>query len=103
MTSLYTPDRAYLAETMQEAIELGEPIEGAFSRNRSFSKKFRRYGHYVPRGQVGEQKILQEEVHSESPTSPKADTVPNVGLSPQDMAWGDYGSSDAGKHDERWL
>ncbi len=28
-------------------------MEGAFSRNRSFKKKLRRYGQYVPRGQRG--------------------------------------------------
>lgn len=35
------------------AIEAGEPIEGAFSRNRSFRKKLKKYGQYVPRGQAG--------------------------------------------------
>ena len=37
----------------REAVEAGQPIEGAFSRNRSFSKKFKRYGRYVPAGQTG--------------------------------------------------
>ena len=31
----------------------GEPVEGAFSRKRSFRKKLRKYGEYVPRGEVG--------------------------------------------------
>ena len=36
----------------RDAVEAGEPVEGAFSRNRSFRKKFKRYGKYVPRGQT---------------------------------------------------
>jgi hypothetical protein len=39
----------------RDAIEAGEPIEGAFSRNRSFRKKLKKYGQYVPRGQAGPQ------------------------------------------------
>lgn len=39
----------------REAIEAGVPIEGAFSRNRSFRKKLKKYGQYVPRGQTGPQ------------------------------------------------
>ena len=31
----------------------GEPVEGAFSRKRSFSKKAKRYGQYVARGERG--------------------------------------------------
>ncbi len=34
-------------------MESEQPVEGAFSRNRSFRKKFKRYGKYVPRGQAG--------------------------------------------------
>lgn len=52
VTSLYSPDRQHLAEAVKNAIEADEPIEGAFSRNRSFAKKFRKYGQYVPRGQT---------------------------------------------------
>lgn len=51
VTSLYSPDRAPLAEAVKAAIEADQPVEGAFSRNRSFSKKFKKYGQYVPRGQ----------------------------------------------------
>ena len=36
----------------RHAVEAGKPVEGAFSRNRSFRKKFKRYGKYVPRGQT---------------------------------------------------
>lgn len=39
-----------LAGAIQSCMEAGEPVEGAFSRNRSFRKKFKRYGKYVPRG-----------------------------------------------------
>jgi len=52
VTSLYTPNHAVLAEAIKEAVDAGEPIEGAFSRNRSFSKKVKKYGKYVPRGQT---------------------------------------------------
>ena len=31
----------------------GQPVEGAFSRKRSFRKKMKKYGEYVPRGQEG--------------------------------------------------
>lgn len=51
VTSLYSPDRKPLAEAVKAAIEADLPVEGAFSRNRSFSKKFKKYGQYVPRGQ----------------------------------------------------
>ncbi len=52
VTSLYFPEQAILAEAIRAAIDAGEPIEGAFSRNRSFKKKVRKYGKYVPRGVV---------------------------------------------------
>lgn len=53
MTSLISPDKAVLAGAIQAAVEAGQPVEGAFSRNRSFRKKLRKYGDYVPRGQQG--------------------------------------------------
>ena len=31
----------------------GLPVEGAFSRNRSFRNKLKKYGTFVPRGQEG--------------------------------------------------
>ena len=42
-------------------------MEGAFSRNRSFSNKFRKYGAYVPRGEVGpeEQRRKQQQLRRE--------------------------------------
>ena len=52
VTSLYLPEQAILAEAIRAAIDGGEPIEGAFSRNRSFSKKVKKYGKYVPRGEA---------------------------------------------------
>jgi superfamily II DNA/RNA helicase len=51
VSSLYQPDNAALAQALRQFIEAGEPIEGAFSRNRSFSKKLKEYGKFVPRGQ----------------------------------------------------
>ena len=55
VTSLYSPDRKPLADAVKAAIQADRPIEGAFSRNRSFSKKYKKYGQYVPRGQTGPQ------------------------------------------------
>lgn len=52
VTSLYLPQQAVLAEALKAAVEAGEPVEGAFSRNRSFAKKVRKYGRYVPRGEA---------------------------------------------------
>jgi hypothetical protein len=52
VTSFYLPERADLAEALRQCIESGEPVEGAFSRNRSFSNKFKRYGKFVPAGQA---------------------------------------------------
>jgi len=48
-----TGAEAVLAEALRAAIERGDPIEGAFSRNRSFSRKVKRYGTYVARGERG--------------------------------------------------
>lgn len=56
VTSLYTAENSVLAEALRETIEKGEQIEGAFSRKRSFRKKLKKYGKYVPRGQTGERK-----------------------------------------------
>jgi superfamily II DNA/RNA helicase len=53
VTNLYSPELAQLAEAIRDAVQSGEIIEGAFSRNRSFRKKVRKYGKYVPRGQQG--------------------------------------------------
>jgi superfamily II DNA/RNA helicase len=53
VTSLYRKDQEALVEAIREAVEAGQPVEGAFSRNRSFRKKLRRYGQYVPRGSTG--------------------------------------------------
>lgn len=53
VTSLYTPENAVLASALRDAVSKGEPIEGAFSRKRSFRKKLKKYGEYVPRGEKG--------------------------------------------------
>lgn len=39
---------------IRAAIESGESVEGAFSRNRSFGAKLKRYGTYIPRGQTAD-------------------------------------------------
>ena len=53
VTSLYSPESEPLVYAIRDAVEAGQPVEGAFSRNRSFSKKFKKYGAYVPRGETG--------------------------------------------------
>ena len=52
VTSLYLPQQAVLAEAIRAEIEAGRAIEGTFSRNRSFRHKVKRYGRFVPRGEV---------------------------------------------------
>eukprot|EP00210_Caulerpa_lentillifera_P004000 g3816.t1 len=52
VTSFCTEDDKNLVEAIRDCMEQGIPIEGAFSRNRSFRKKFRRYGKFVPRGKT---------------------------------------------------
>lgn len=49
---MYLPHQAVLAEAIQAEIEAGRPIEGTFSRNRSFRSKYKRYGRFVPRGEI---------------------------------------------------
>lgn len=39
---------------IKASIEGNESIEGAFSRNRSFGSKLKRYGKYIPRGQTAD-------------------------------------------------
>ena len=50
ITSLYATEVAPLVDVIREAVEEGRPVEGAFSRKRSFNKKFKRYGKFVARG-----------------------------------------------------
>lgn len=50
VTSFCTKDDKDLVEAIRDCLEQDSPIEGAFSRNRSFRKKFRRYGKFIPRG-----------------------------------------------------
>ena len=52
VSSLVDPGSKELASTLRDALEADEPMEGAFSRNRSFRHKMRRYGRFVPRGQT---------------------------------------------------
>lgn len=39
---------------IKASLEAGQSIEGAFSRNRSFAGKLKRYGKYIPRGQTAD-------------------------------------------------
>ena len=59
VTSLYDQSSKALAEAIKDAIDSGEVVEGAFSRNRSFRNKIRKYGRYVPRGSAGERPFQQ--------------------------------------------
>lgn len=54
VTSCFTPDRRELAMAIKASLESGQSIEGAFSRNRSFAGKLKRYGKYIPRGQTAD-------------------------------------------------
>lgn len=56
VTSLYGKADAVLAEALRQYVQEGKSIEECFSRNRSFSRKVKRYGKFVPRGQEGEQR-----------------------------------------------
>ena len=52
VTSLVTRGDAALADAIRGALEAGQPVDGSFSRNRSFRNKLRKYGEFVPRGEV---------------------------------------------------
>jgi hypothetical protein len=53
VTSLVAPEAAVLADALRSHVEEGRPVEACFSRNRSFSRKVKRYGGFVPRGEAG--------------------------------------------------
>jgi superfamily II DNA/RNA helicase len=55
VTSLYGSSDANLADAVRKYVEAGEPVADCFSRNRSFRRKVKRYGKFVPRGQEGPQ------------------------------------------------
>jgi superfamily II DNA/RNA helicase len=56
VTSLYGRADTVLAEALRRYVREGRPVEECFSRNRSFSRKVKRYGGFVPRGQEGPQR-----------------------------------------------
>jgi superfamily II DNA/RNA helicase len=53
VTSLVQPESVDLAEAIKELMDDNDSMEGAFSRNRSFRKKHKKYGRFVKRGEVG--------------------------------------------------
>ena len=53
VTSLVLPESSDLAMAIRELMEDDDSMEGAFSRNRSFRKKHKKYGRFVKRGEVG--------------------------------------------------
>lgn len=60
VTSLYREHNLALVQVLQSYISEGRPLEAAFSRARSFSKKMKRSGgQFVPRGMTAGQ--LQEQ------------------------------------------
>ncbi|PRW20256.1 DEAD-box ATP-dependent RNA helicase 22 [Chlorella sorokiniana] len=71
VTSLYSPEAAPLVDAIRDNIAAGQPVEGAFSRKRSFRKKFRKYGEYVPRGQEGPQANRQRPERAGRPERPE--------------------------------
>jgi hypothetical protein len=44
VTSLFGPEQLPLVSNVREAVERGEDVEAAFSRGRSFTRKYRKYG-----------------------------------------------------------
>ncbi len=52
VTSLVDDDSRDLADAIKELMDEDGCIEGAFSRNRSFRKKFKKYGKFVKRGDL---------------------------------------------------
>ncbi len=50
VTSLYRDHNLALVDVLRSYVEEGRPLEAAFSRARSFSRKFKRTGRFVPRG-----------------------------------------------------
>jgi superfamily II DNA/RNA helicase len=53
VTSLVGSESVDLAEAIKELMDDDDALEGAFSRNRSFRKKHKKYGRFVKRGEVG--------------------------------------------------
>ena len=52
VTCLVSRGDAALADAIRGALEAGLPVDGSFSRNRSFRNKLKKYGEFVPRGEV---------------------------------------------------
>ena len=50
VTSLYRDFNVDLVQVLQQYVEEGRPLEAAFSRARSFSRKIKRRGEFIPRG-----------------------------------------------------
>eukprot|EP01025_Chloroclados_australasicus_P051784 TRINITY_DN6035_c0_g1_i1.p1 TRINITY_DN6035_c0_g1~~TRINITY_DN6035_c0_g1_i1.p1 ORF type:complete len:403 (+),score=27.86 TRINITY_DN6035_c0_g1_i1:491-1699(+) len=57
VTSLYTEKDSDLVNAIRQLMQKGGSIEGVFSRNRSFRKKIRKYGEFVPRQAIQQKKI----------------------------------------------
>lgn len=52
-TSLVAPQDEDLAEAIRESLARAQSLEGTFSRKRSFRKRIKKYGEFVPAGQSG--------------------------------------------------
>eukprot|EP01025_Chloroclados_australasicus_P003410 TRINITY_DN107_c1_g2_i1.p2 TRINITY_DN107_c1_g2~~TRINITY_DN107_c1_g2_i1.p2 ORF type:complete len:588 (+),score=77.02 TRINITY_DN107_c1_g2_i1:63-1826(+) len=59
VTSLYTDKDTELVDVIKGFLDRGESVEGAFSRRRSFKKKIRKYGEFVPRQENQEKSVQQ--------------------------------------------
>ena len=52
VTSLYQPEVETLVRAVRACVEARLPLDGCFSRNRSFARKLKKYGKFVPRGEA---------------------------------------------------
>jgi superfamily II DNA/RNA helicase len=50
VTSLYRQENLGLVSVLRQYVEEGRPLEAMFSRARSFSRKLKRSGEFIPRG-----------------------------------------------------
>ena len=68
VTSLYRDFNVDLVQVLLQYVEEGRPLEAAFSRARSFSRKIKRRGEFIPRGYTKGQydKEMSKEQDSDS-------------------------------------
>ena len=67
VTSLYREHNLTLVQVLRQYLEDGEPLEAAFSRSRSFTRKIKRRGEFVPRGMSLEEHHEQQQRRQPQP------------------------------------